>query len=178
MSKFKKIYHRFRKWGLIGLGLGLLALLLKSSVEAIFEHEIQQWWEYKLKPFLFSPVSVNMQFNFQRWVILLGMISLILLTVGLGVCIYTFIASLQAKQSGVLSTVPKLPEDTGSFELTPTDIVNAIVDTRSGRIPVSFLIDEIIMKAVNAGVIKPQAAAEILEEFGCNLVRRSDGTFS
>jgi len=72
----------------------------------------------------------------------------------------------------------KVYSNLGSTGLTPTDVVNAVVDARGGRITSDFLVDDIVIKAANCGVIRPQAAAEVLEEFGFELIFRSDGSYS
>jgi len=163
---------RVRKWGLVGLSLLALLTLLKLAGEAIFEQEIQKWWEGELKPLLLSPIKV--QFDVQCWIILIGMA---LLIAGLGGGVYLF-ANWRTRQSGILSDVPEFPKDIDSTGLTSTDVINAIVDARMGKITPTFLINEIVIKAVNSGVIKPQAAAEVLEEFGFDLVCLSDGSYS
>jgi len=174
LEKLSRIPPWVRRFGFFGLLLFGIFVILSLAVEAIFEQEVQQWWERGLKPFLFSPTSIEILVSVQGWIVLAGVVVLV---VGVSGAAYLF-ACLQKKGKGGLDTSLSPPSNLGSTGLTPTDVVNAVVDARGGRITSDFLVDDIVIKAANCGVIRPQAAAEVLEEFGFELIFRSDGSYS
>jgi hypothetical protein len=166
-----------RRLGILGVVIFVLWIITSFLANAIFEQEIQDWWASKVKPVVISDVPIEISFTIKFWLLILTVVLFIVMIVSSAILVRRYLMKRNGRrilEDLGLTNPTQLP----NIELSPTDVINAIVDTRNGKMAPEFLANEILIKAVNGKVVKPEAAAKTLEEFSYQLVYRSDQTYT
>lgn len=170
MSILPSWARRFGKFGLVVVSLGFV-------MSVILEEEIQSWWKVTAKPFLNSPVPIEIYFTFITWQLLI-LVAVMLLAVL--VISYAMFSKLRGEARNINQTVAKipLPEYIGARgKLDSTHVTNAIIDAEKGKISRETLA-EIVIMAANSNVISKPAAIKSLESFQYELVELSTNKFA
>jgi hypothetical protein len=139
------------------------------AFEAIFQEEITSLWSLIIKPWLVAPQSYTL--NLTGWQVVLLSVTAFAFPV-----LILIVRAYMGKQDRIWRKKMPLPEDVDEYEFNSTDIIKIIVAARKGEIDVETAID-LVVRAVNLKKIKPEAASEVLHEFGYDLIHLTDGTY-
>jgi hypothetical protein len=162
-----------RRMGFVGLIIFILLIVVKQAVEAIFEQKIQNLWMNYAEPFLLSSVKIEVQV----WH-LLAAASLVVV----GLVIYLFVrkpprlvgSRLNPRRIGSPKRGNGYDEAHGFDKV---DVIKARESIKDGELSIGeFAV--IVEQAVNSGNLRAEVGAELLEDFGHELVLRSDRTYT
>lgn len=168
-----KIPSWLKKLGIWGTVIFVILVILKKVLwDAILEITIQNWWEETAIPFLKCSIIIN--FNIVIWHLILIFLGIVGSIIGL----FLIFQRRHMKRSLFANEAVRVPFDFHNNGMTSTDVVNAIVDTRNGRITPQFLVEEVVIKAVNGRIIRPEIAQKTLKEFDFELVSRGDNSYT
>lgn len=161
-----------QRLGLWGIPVLLILFLANLAFEAIFEEEISTLWAQSIKPWLDQAHVINITLD--GWIIALMLICIPAL-------LFLFLRLIT--KSIVIPTSNTntkrnlmLPEDIDKFEFNSTDLIGIVVAARKGETDVDTVAN-LLIRAVTLKKIKPEAANEILGEFGYELIQLTDGTY-
>lgn len=168
--------QRIKKWGPFGFGFGVIVLLfvLRFVVESILEAEVQDLWQRSVRPFLFQIFIIRLPF----WLVLT--ILLVVLVIAL---LYYFARRTPRLVNGRLNfhrirspKVGSIPEFDVSQEFDKVDVIKGWARVKDGELnPADFA--TIVERATNSGNLKSEVGAELLDDFGYELVLRSDKNY-
>jgi hypothetical protein len=164
-----------RKLGLAGSVFFLLLVLARFAVEAILEAEVQEWWQSYAKPLLSLPI----EFKIQLWHLLTAV-----LVIAATLAVYFFVRKPPRLVNGRLNPYRIRSPKAGSnlefdadHEFDKVDVIRGWTRVKDGSLG-SDDFATMVERAVNSGTLKSEVGAELLEEFGYELVLRSDKSYA
>lgn len=158
-----------RKWRILGIALVFIISFAQFVFWAIAEDKVQTWWGLYIDPILIKPVTVHIVLPLWQCT------GLVIVTLGILTTSYILFKRYYLDKHYYGFSIHKLkpPTTIDSGQLTSVDVINAATAHHKGNVDDNFLI-ETVVKAVNAGKIGYDGAAELLDGVGYELLRRSD----
>lgn len=169
MSEDKKSAE-IKKWF---RNVSMITVILLFIFKAIVEDEVQGIWNNAFKPFLIAKIPINLELP--RYFLAMFFV---FITIIFGLVIHTFFkmrSQIGANSHWQAFGSLELPSD-GNVDLSKVDVIRAVAAARNDEMSINDL-KRVIILALNANIIRPTLASELLDEFGLQLVHLPGNSF-